>query len=78
MNVLNGKRPSGLCATTVGALMAGAVTFASTTSYAAEEGPAYLALGDSVAFGYIAQAGFEYLNADNFIGYPAFRTSWRA
>ena len=30
----------------------------------------YLALGDSVAFGFIAQAGFEYRNPDNFIGYP--------
>ena len=30
----------------------------------------YLALGDSVPFGYIAQAGFEYGNADNFVGYP--------
>jgi lysophospholipase L1-like esterase len=31
---------------------------------------AYLALGDSVAFGYIANAGFAYVNATNFIGYP--------
>ena len=31
---------------------------------------AYLALGDSVAFGYIANAGFAYVNAANFIGYP--------
>jgi lysophospholipase L1-like esterase len=30
----------------------------------------YLALGDSVVFGYITQAGFEYGNPDNFIGYP--------
>lgn len=30
----------------------------------------YLALGDSVAFGYITQAGFEYGNPDNFVGYP--------
>jgi hypothetical protein len=30
----------------------------------------YLALGDSVAFGFITQAGFEYGNPDNFIGYP--------
>src|SRR5712692_9042866 len=32
----------------------------------------YLALGDSVAFGYITQAGFEYINPDNFVGYPAY------
>ena len=30
----------------------------------------YLALGDSVAFGYITKAGFEYGNPQNFIGYP--------
>jgi lysophospholipase L1-like esterase len=30
----------------------------------------YLALGDSVPFGFITQAGFEYVNADNFIGFP--------
>ena len=32
----------------------------------------YLALGDSVAFGYITQAGFEYINPDNFVGYPTY------
>ena len=32
-----------------------------------ESGPRYLALGDSVTFGFIAQAGFEYVNANNFI-----------
>ena len=30
----------------------------------------YLALGDSVTFGFITQAGFEYVNPDNFIGFP--------
>ena len=30
----------------------------------------YLALGDSVPFGYITQAGFEYYNPENFVGYP--------
>jgi lysophospholipase L1-like esterase len=33
-------------------------------------GRAYLALGDSVTFGFIANAGFEYVNPDNFIGFP--------
>ncbi len=33
---------------------------------------AHLALGDSVAFGFITQAGFEYINADNFIGFPSY------
>jgi lysophospholipase L1-like esterase len=32
----------------------------------------YLALGDSVSFGFINQAGFEYVNADNFIGFPTY------
>jgi lysophospholipase L1-like esterase len=32
--------------------------------------PAYLALGDSVVFGFIAQAGNEYGNPENFIGFP--------
>ena len=32
----------------------------------------YLALGDSVPFGFITHAGFEYLNADNFIGFPKY------
>lgn len=35
-------------------------------------GPKYLALGDSVTFGFITQAGFEYVNADNFIGFPTY------
>jgi lysophospholipase L1-like esterase len=30
----------------------------------------YLALGDSVVFGFIDQAGFEYVNPENFIGFP--------
>lgn len=33
-------------------------------------GPSYLALGDSVVFGYIAGDGFAYRNANNFVGYP--------
>ncbi|HEY9286869.1 MAG TPA: GDSL-type esterase/lipase family protein [Candidatus Dormibacteraeota bacterium] len=33
-------------------------------------GPAYLALGDSVVFGFISGDGFAYRNADNFVGYP--------
>jgi len=34
--------------------------------------PRYLALGDSVSFGFINQAGFEYVNANNFIGFPTY------
>jgi lysophospholipase L1-like esterase len=37
-----------------------------------DPGRPYLALGDSVTFGYITQAGFEYRNADNFIGLPSY------
>src|ERR1700736_5110377 len=32
----------------------------------------YLALGDSVVFGFIDKAGFEYVNPDNFVGYPRY------
>jgi len=39
-------------------------------SAVAEGGGLYLALGDSVVFGYITQAGYEYGNPHNFIGYP--------
>lgn len=35
-------------------------------------GHPYLALGDSVTFGYITAAGFEYQNPDNFIGFPTY------
>jgi len=37
-----------------------------------DPGHPYLALGDSVTFGYITQAGFEYQNADNFVGFPSY------
>ena len=33
-------------------------------------GRPYLALGDSVSFGFITNAGFEYVNPENFIGFP--------
>jgi lysophospholipase L1-like esterase len=36
------------------------------------DGATLLALGDSVAFGYITQAGHQYVNARNFIGYPEY------
>ncbi len=38
----------------------------------AAPGRPYLALGDSVSFGYITQAGYQYRNADNFIGFPTY------
>jgi lysophospholipase L1-like esterase len=36
------------------------------------EGARALALGDSVVFGYITQAGHQYVNANNFIGSPEY------
>ena len=36
---------------------------------AADERDEALVLGDSVAFAYIASAGFAYINADNFVGF---------
>lgn len=38
----------------------------------AASGHPYLALGDSVGFGYITQAGFEYGNPANFVGFPEY------
>ncbi len=37
-----------------------------------DPGHPYLALGDSVSFGFITQAGFEYRNPDNFVGFPSY------
>lgn len=34
--------------------------------------PRYLALGDSITYGFINNAGFEYVNAANFIGFPTY------
>jgi len=36
------------------------------------EEPRALALGDSVVFGFITQAGHEYINASNFVGSPEY------
>jgi lysophospholipase L1-like esterase len=60
--------------------MTGVATLASAASPAALGNSAFLALGDSallalgdsVVFGYITQDGFAYLNAENFVGYPAY------
>jgi lysophospholipase L1-like esterase len=47
-----------------------AVLMAGSSPAIANDDHSYLALGDSVVFGYITQAGFEYGNPHNFIGYP--------
>jgi lysophospholipase L1-like esterase len=54
-------------------LVSGLVIAAVSAALPSESSPRpYLALGDSVAFGFITQAGFEYGNPDNFIGYPEY------
>src|SRR5262249_11874838 len=47
-------------------------TMTSSLSAQGASGPKYLALGDSVAFGFINDAGFEYVNAQNFIGFSTY------
>jgi lysophospholipase L1-like esterase len=51
-------------------VMAGAATLASATPPSAPGNKPFLALGDSVPFGFIANDGFAYVNSNNFIGYP--------
>jgi lysophospholipase L1-like esterase len=58
-----------LFATLASVAAAAALLLAGGASQAASGHP-YLALGDSVGFGYITQAGYEYGNPDNFVGYP--------
>ena len=59
-----------LRAATLALVMAGmAIVLWAGDTRAAGKRP-YLALGDSVVFGYITQAGFEYFEAANFVGYP--------
>jgi lysophospholipase L1-like esterase len=61
-----------LSAAAIGLMLAAATTLSAADSSDAEKRPSFLALGDSVAFGFITQAGFEYVNPNNFIGYPAY------
>jgi lysophospholipase L1-like esterase len=46
--------------------------FASSALFASDGASArpYLALGDSVSFGFITKAGFEYVNPENFVAFP--------
>ena len=48
------------------------VCCASSVAAAEHEDARALALGDSVVFGFIIQAGHEYVNANNFIGSPEY------
>jgi lysophospholipase L1-like esterase len=61
----------------IAATLAGGIStlalFVSGSAPAVADGDhTYLALGDSVVFGYITQAGFAYGNPHNFIGYPEY------
>jgi len=53
-------------------IMAGAATLASATPPTTPGNGSYLALGDSISFGYITDAGYAYVNPNNFIGYPSY------
>jgi len=52
-------------------LALGCVVLAAGPAFAWDE-DTVLSLGDSVAFGYITQAGHQYVNPSNFIGYPEY------
>jgi len=58
---------SGVAPALVIALVA---TLASAAPPVTQGNSTFLALGDSVAFGFITQDGFAYGNANNFVGYP--------
>ncbi len=53
-----------------GLTLAGAATLASAAPPAEPGDGAFLALGDSVVFGFIDGDGYAYVNPDNFVGYP--------
>jgi lysophospholipase L1-like esterase len=53
-------------------LFASILLLASSALFASDGASArpYLALGDSVSFGFITNAGFEYVNPENFVAFP--------
>jgi lysophospholipase L1-like esterase len=53
-------------------MTAGAASLASAAPPAAPGNGSFLALGDSLAFAYIAQDGYAYVNPNNFIGYAEY------
>ena len=61
---------SGLRRIALALALAGAATAASANSLAGRGNDGFLALGDSVVFGYIEAAGYAYGNPRNFLGYP--------
>jgi lysophospholipase L1-like esterase len=50
--------------------LAGTAVTASASPRDARGNHSYLALGDSIVFGYITADGYAYVNANNFVGYP--------
>jgi lysophospholipase L1-like esterase len=50
--------------------MAAATTLASAAPPVTQGNNTFLALGDSIVFGFISDDGFAYGNANNFVGYP--------
>jgi lysophospholipase L1-like esterase len=66
------RRAHALLRRALALIVAGGSMLASGAALAALGDRGVLALGDSVVFGYIAQDGFAYINADNFVGYPAY------
>jgi lysophospholipase L1-like esterase len=59
-----------IAATVIGGISTLALLVTGSAPAIANDDHAYLALGDSVVFGYITKAGFEYGNPHNFVGYP--------
>jgi lysophospholipase L1-like esterase len=59
-----------IAATVVGGISTLALLVAGSAPAIANDDHSYLALGDSVVFGFITKAGFEYGNPHNFVGYP--------
>lgn len=59
-----------IAATVVGGISTLALLVSGSAPAVANDNQPYLALGDSVVFGYITKAGFEYANPHNFVGYP--------
>jgi lysophospholipase L1-like esterase len=65
-----GGQMASIRAAALAVIMAGAATLASASPPTAPGNRPFLALGDSVAFGYIAADGYAYVNSSNFVGYP--------
>lgn len=59
-----------IAATVIGGISTLALLMGGSAPAVANGDHSYLALGDSVVFGYITKAGFEYANPHNFVGYP--------